>query len=76
MSKYLSERERKDYLAGKMTFDELKIAVAQSLFMQANEYDLETYTKNKAFFEDPDNFSYQQLDIEKLRQIVAPLPSD
>ncbi len=76
VSKYLSERERKDYLAGKMTFDELKIAVAQSLFKQANEYDLETYTKNKAFFEDPDNFSYQQLDIEKLRQIVAPLPSE
>ena len=76
ISKYLSEKQRNDYLAGKLTFEGLKIAVARSLFEQASKYDLETYTKNKANFENPDNLSYQQLDIEKLRQIVAPLPSE
>ena len=76
ISKYLSEKQRNDYLAGKLTFEGLKIAVARSLFDQASKYDLETYTKNKANFENPDNLSYQQLDIEKLRQIVAPLPSE
>jgi len=76
ISKYLSEKQRKDYLAGKMTFEELKIAVAKTLFTQANNYDLETYTKNKEQFEKLSNLSYQKLDIEKLRQIVAPLPRE
>ena len=76
ISKYLTEKQRDDYLAGKMTFPKLKEAVARSLFKQANNYDLETYSKNKDNFEDSDNLSYQQLDIEKLRQIVAPLPSE
>ena len=76
ISRYLSEKQRNDYLAGKMTFEQVKIAVARSLFDQANKYDLETYTKNKENFEDPNNLSYQQLDIENLRQIVQPLPSE
>lgn len=76
ISKYLSERQRKEYLDGKMTFQQLKVAVARSLFEQANKYDLENYTKNKANFENPDNLSYQQLDIERLRQSVQPLPSE
>ena len=76
ISNYLSEKQRNDYLAGKMTFEQVKIAVARSLFDQANKYDLETYTKNKENFEDPNNLSYQQLDIENLRQIVQPLPSE
>ena len=76
ISKYLTEKQRKDYLGGKMTFEELKIAVAKSLFTQANEYDLETYTKNKDHFGNQTNLSYQKLDIEKLRQIVAPLPRE
>lgn len=76
ISKYLSEKQRKDYLAGKMSFEELKIAVAKSLFIQANNYDLETYTKNKDHFENLTNLSYQKLDIEKLRQIVAQLPRE
>ncbi len=75
VSKYLSEKQRKDYLEGKMSFEELKVNVAHSLFTQANNYDMETYTKNKKNFEDPENASYQQLDIEKLRQMVAPLMS-
>ena len=76
ISRYLSEKQRNDYLAGKITFEQVKIAVARSLFDQANKYDLETYTKNKENFEDPNNLSYQQLDIENLRQIVQPLPSE
>ena len=76
VSKYLTEKQRNDYLADKLSFEQLKIAIARSLFDQATKYDLETYTKNKTNFENPDNLSYQQLDIEKLRQIVLPLPSE
>lgn len=76
IAKYLTEKQRSDYLAGKMSFEKVKEAVARSLFNQANNYDLETYTKNKKNFEEPENLSYQQLDIERLRQIVQPLPSE
>jgi hypothetical protein len=76
ISKYLSQKQLDEYKDGKMTFEQLKIAVARSLFSQANKYDLETYTNNKYKFENPDSLSYQQLDIEKLRQLVRPLYSE
>lgn len=76
ISKYLSQKQRDDYQNGKMSFEQMKVAVARSLFEQANKYDLETYTQNKKYFDDPNSTSHQKLDIEKLRQSVAPLPSE
>lgn len=73
ISKYLSEKELADYRDGKMTFPQLKLAVARSLFQKATEYDRETYDANREHFADPNAITYQQLDIELLRQLVQPI---
>ena len=73
VSKYLSEAETARYLDGKMTFDELKLAVARSLFDKATEYDKETYAANREHFTDTAAITFQQLDIELLRQQVQPI---
>ena len=73
ISKYLSEKELADYREGKMTFQQLKLAVARSLFQKATEYDRETYDANREHFADPNAITYQQLDIELLRKQVQPI---
>ena len=71
--KYLTDEQATQYESGKMTFDELKLAVSKSLFDKATDYERENYEKNKAAFADPSNMSYQQLDIEQLRKQVQPI---
>ena len=73
LTRYLTKKQIQDYRDGKMTFEEVKIAVARSLFDKASEYNRETYDANRALFADPNTISYQILDIEKLRQIVQPI---
>ena len=73
ISKYLSEKEVENYQEGKMTFQQLKLAVARSLFQKATEYDRETYDANREHFADPNAITYQQLDIELLRKQVQPI---
>ena len=71
--KYLSDDEAARYEAGTMTFDEMKLAVARSLFDKASEYDRETYNANRNHFADSTSITYQQLDIELLRRQVQPI---
>ena len=73
LTRYLTKKQIQDYRDGKMTFEQVKIAVARSLFDKASEYNRETYDANRALFADPNTISYQILDIEKLRQIVQPI---
>ena len=73
MKKYLSESELNSYRNGTMTFKQLKVAVARSLFGKATEYDRETYTTNREHFTDSTRITYQQLDIELLRKQVQPI---
>ncbi len=73
IKKYLSTSQQNAYASGKLSFDQLKIAVARSLFDRAVNYKVESYNQNKALFNDPDNTSYQQLDIEQLRRMVQPI---
>lgn len=73
VKKYLSDKEIERYTSGNMSFDELKRAVALSLFDKATEYDKETYTANKDHFADSTAITYQQLDIEMLRKEVQPI---
>lgn len=75
IAKYLTDKQRQDWQEGRMTFAQLKVAIARTLFEQATRHNQEDYNLNRKNFEDPDNLSYQQLDIEKLRQIVQPLPA-
>lgn len=73
VSKYLSDSERQAYLSGSMTYSQMKVAVARSLFDKATEYDRETYQQNRTHFADSASITYQQLDIEQLRQAVQPI---
>jgi hypothetical protein len=73
LKKYLSEKEIERYQSGNMSFDQLKAAVARSLFDKATEYDRETYNANRLHFTDTAGISYQQLDIEQLRKQVQPI---
>lgn len=73
IKRYLSDEQATRYIAGSMTFDELKLAVAHSLFEKAGEYDRETYNANRDHFADSSSITYQQLDIELLRKQVQPI---
>ena len=73
IKKYLSEKEIERYQNGSMNFDQLKQAVARSLFDKATEYDRDTYNANRLHFTDTAGISYQQLDIEQLRKQVQPI---
>lgn len=71
--KYLSAKQRQEWNDGKLTLQQLKTALAQSLFEKASEYNRETYLANREYFADPTAIGFQQLDIELLRQHVQPL---
>ena len=73
VSKYLTDSQQALWESGKMTFDELKHAVAHNLFIKASTYNEENYNNNKGLFKDPENLQFQQLDIELLRKQVSPI---
>ena len=71
--RYLSAADAAAYEEGRIGFEEVKRAVAASLFEKASEYDRETYQANRANFADTTVINYQQLDIEQLRTLVQPI---
>ncbi len=71
--KYLSLSDAERYEEGRMTFEQLKKAIARSLFEKATQYDRETYETNRTHFADSSAITYQQLDIELLRRQVQPI---
>ena len=73
VKKYLGEKEIEQYEQGSLSFEQIKLAVARSLFDKASEYDRETYEANREHFADTASITYQQLDIEILRRQVQPI---
>jgi hypothetical protein len=73
VKKYLGEKEIEQYEQGSLSFEQIKLAVARSLFDKASEYDRETYEANREHFADTASITYQQLDIELLRRQVQPI---
>lgn len=73
VKKYLSDKDTARYQEGRLPYEKLKLAVAQSLFQKASEYDRETYNNNRTHFTDSASITYQQLDIELLRRQVQPI---
>ena len=73
ISKYLTESDMTAYEEGRIAFEQLKVAVAKSLFDKATEYDRETFLANQPHFADTNTITYQQLDIEQLRTQVRPI---
>ena len=75
ISKYLTEKQKNTYLAGKMTLDDIKKAVSNNLFDRATDYQKENYNINKALYTDTTQQTYQMLVIEELRKQRAPIPA-
>lgn len=73
VSKYLTERQKQDYLSGKSDIETVKRQVSEALFEKASKYDVDAYNANKKYFQDTTNNQYKELDIEKLRQLVQPI---
>lgn len=71
--KYLTENDLKRWEDGSMSLDELKRAVAHTLFVTASENHITDYKNNKELFMDSKNTQYQMLDIEMLRKTVQPI---
>ena len=73
VAKYLSATDLERYKNGQLSFEQLKRLVARSLFDKASEYDRESYNANREHFADSNAITYQQLDIELLRNQVQPI---
>lgn len=71
--KYLSAKDLKRWEDGSMTIDELKRAVAHSIFVTASVTHEKDYLDNKEYFSDPKKTQFQMLDIEALRKTVQPI---
>lgn len=75
VAKYLSEKQKKSYLEGNMTLEELKMAVSNNLFDRASTYQKENNKNNMQFYNDPTQVTYQMLVVDELRNKVSPIPS-
>lgn len=73
VAKYVTEEQMRQYKAGKLSLQELKVAAAKTLFQRATEYDKNNYEANKKYFTEPSRINYQILDIENLRSLVQPI---
>ena len=75
ISKYLTERQKTQYLSGLMELEDIKKAVADNLFDRASEYQKENYKTNKSLYTDTSQQMYQMLVIDELRHIISPIPA-
>ena len=73
ISKYLTPKQLDDYSSHRIDTDQLLILLARSIFDKASQYNRETYLANRNLFADPSNITFQQLDIQSLRQQVQPI---
>ncbi|MBO7490730.1 MAG: hypothetical protein J6T88_10665 [Bacteroidales bacterium] len=75
IAKYLSDKQKVSYEAGKMTLDEIKKAVANNLFDRASDYQKENYKNNKDLFTDTSQQMYRMLIIDEMRNLISPIPA-
>ncbi len=73
IAKYLTPKQLQDYADRRITTEQLLVLVSTSLFDKASTYNQETYQNNRQHFADPNAITFQQLDIETLRQTVQPI---
>ena len=73
VARYLTPQQVEEHRNGRLSFQQLKLLIAKSLFEKASEYNRDTYNANRTFFADSNTITYQLLDIEKLRQSVLPI---
>ncbi len=73
IERYMSDKDKERYKTGKMSLEDIKKAVSNTLFDRATEYKQESYTKNKSLFSDSTQTSYQMLVVEELRKQISPI---
>lgn len=75
ISKYLNDRQKATYEAGKMTLEEIKKAVANNLFDRAADYQKENYKNNRLLYSDTSQQMYRMLVIDEMRPLISPIPA-
>lgn len=72
-AKYVDSKTIDRYKEGKISLDDLELAIAKALFDKATTYDIERYQQNKSLFEDPETTTHQMLLVDDLRKVVRPI---
>lgn len=75
ISKYLNDRQKATYEAGKMTLEDIKKAVANNLFDRAADYQKENYKNNRLLYSDTSQQMYRMLVIDEMRSLISPIPA-
>lgn len=75
ISKYLNDRQKATYEAGKMTLEDIKKAVANNLFDRAADYQKENYKNNRLLYSDTSQQIYRMLVIDEMRPLISPIPA-
>ena len=75
ISKYLNDRQKATYEAGKMTLEDIKKAVANNLFDRAADYQKENYKNNRLLYSDTSQQMYRMLVIDEMRPLISPIPA-
>ena len=70
---HLSAKDYAKWTNGEMDYDEMKIALARSLFDKATKEQEENYRINKKHFLDTNQMGFQMLQVEELRRVVQPI---
>lgn len=73
--KYLSTSTLNDYLNGLTTLIKVKQEISYNSFIEATNYEIDSFNSNISKFSDVNNNDYKTFDIEALRKIVQPIPS-
>ncbi len=75
ISKYLNDRQKATYEAGKMTLEDIKKAVSNNLFDRAADYQKENYKNNRLLYSDTSQQMYRMLVIDEMRPLISPIPA-
>jgi len=72
---YLSSSTLNDYMNGLTTLDLVKKEISYNSFLEAVNYEVDSFNSNVSKFGDVNNYDYKIFDIEALRKVVQPIPS-
>jgi uncharacterized protein YfkK (UPF0435 family) len=72
---YLSSSTLNDYMNGLTTLDLVKKEISYNSFLEAVNYEVDSFNSNVSKFADVNNYDYKIFDIEALRKVVQPIPS-
>lgn len=69
----ITDQTWNDYFAGNITLNAVKREISYNSFINATNYQIDSYNSNLSKFNDPNNHDYKRYDIEELRKIVQPI---